>query len=117
MRSRPSHTGFEQRVGPRLEPGQAFEHVVGPARLAVLAVVDDVDAGLDLPADDVGGGARRARRGSGALLCGVLARRLRPSSTQLRRPDQAADVRGEDAVVAALHRAVDVATLVAARSA
>ena len=35
-------------------------HVGGIADLALLAVVDDVDAGLDLLADDVGDGAVHA---------------------------------------------------------
>jgi hypothetical protein len=36
----------------RLEAGEALANVVEEVRFAVFAVVDDVDAGLDLPAGE-----------------------------------------------------------------
>ena len=99
-----------ERVGaglhrPALEAAQAFEHILRPAdRFAELAVTDHVDPGLRLPAHDLGD-----RTGHAGLI-GVLVERLAlllgaQELEQLRRPDQAADMGGENAFGAALHRA------------
>jgi hypothetical protein len=47
--------GFKETIGSRLEAGQAVEHVVRPARFPVFAVVDDVDAGIDLASHHING--------------------------------------------------------------
>src|SRR5262249_48972556 len=72
-------------------------------RFPELAVADHVDAGLGLLAHDVSDGIRQA------LVIRLLVEALSflpraQKVLQLRRPDQAADVRGEDALVAAFHR-------------
>ena len=57
-RSRPSQTAGRS-FGADLEAADAIENVIRPARLAVFAVIDDVDAGLDLLLHHVGDGARK----------------------------------------------------------
>ena len=84
-----------------LEAAQPLVDIGHEARLGVFAVVDDVDAELDLLVHDLDD--RRAQ----ALLVGlrVIPRlsRWRPSSEQIGRPRQAADMGGENAVVASFH--------------
>ncbi len=55
-RSRPSQYIGAFLPGRGSKPRHALEHVVRPARLAVLAVVDDVDAGGSLALHDVRNG-------------------------------------------------------------
>ena len=60
---------------PALEAAQALEHVLRPAdRLAELAVAHHVDAGLRLPAHDVGD-----RIGQAALIGSLVERLARPA--------------------------------------
>jgi hypothetical protein len=71
-------------------------------RLAELAIADHVDAGLGLAAHDIG------NRSGQALVIGFrverLARLFRAQELLQRlRPDQAADMGGEDSIAAALH--------------
>ena len=104
-----------ERVGarlerPPLEAAQAFEHVLRPAdRLAELAVADDVDAGVGLLAHDGGD-----RLGEAAVIGRLVeAVALLPGAQellQLGRPDQAADMGGEDAIGAALHAVLRMST-------
>src|SRR5262249_23363659 len=88
---------------PALESAQALEHILRPAdRFAELAVAHHVDAGVGLVAHDLADGLRQA------LLIGRsverLAALLEPQEVKQRlRPDEAADVAGEDAVRATLH--------------
>ena len=82
-----------------VEPRPRIGH---PVELAVLAVADDVDAGVDLLADHLVDGALHPRRERGlvvglAQLLGVQHR------DQIGRPRQAAGVGGQDAARAALH--------------
>src|SRR5262249_27779605 len=83
-------------------------------RLAELAVADDVDAGLRLLPHDLGDGIGQA------LVIGFLVEPLAclaraQELLQLGRPDQAADVGGENALSAAFHRSSGVGyTLVVA---
>src|SRR5262249_58524691 len=44
----PKPHGFEERVGTRFETGHPVEHVICPARLSVLSIVDDVNTGFSL---------------------------------------------------------------------
>ncbi len=88
-----------------LEAAQALEHVLRPAdRFPELAVADHVDAGLGLAANDLGD-----RIGQAPVVGGLvdrLARLLRAQEILQRlRPDQAADMGGEDAIGAAFHLA------------
>ena len=82
-----------------LEAAQALERVLRPAdRLAELAVARHVDAGVvRLPLDDFLYGQRQPL--SINLFVVRLPGLLRPNERKQRlRPDQAADVRGEDAL-------------------
>src|SRR5262249_53254907 len=88
---------------PALEAREPLQHILRPAdRLAELAVADDVDPGIGLRLDYVDD-----RLGE-ALVIGLLveAVTLLPGAQellQLRRPDQAADMGGEDALGTAFH--------------
>ena len=88
---------------PPLEAAQPFEHVLRPAdRFAELAVADDVDADFGLLVHHLRDRRRQALVISGRVvrLAGLLgAQKL----LQRLRPDQAADMGGQDAVGAALH--------------
>src|SRR5262249_47805917 len=92
-----------RREWPRRQAGQAIVHVESPvAPLAELAVADDVDAGLGLLPDDIVDRVpqtRLVRR----LVVGLAVFDLAQKFDQRGRPHQAADVSGEDAVVAARH--------------
>src|SRR5581483_8080674 len=90
----PEPVGWIERAGPRLEARGALEDVVRPARLAELAVVDDVDAGLGLLRNHFGD-----RRRERTLMSGFIARQIK----QRFGADQAADMRRQDAVVTAFH--------------
>ena len=88
-----------ERVRPRLEAGEPLQAVVRPAGFAELAVVDDVDAGLGLPRDDV-----RHRMLELALMrVAVRGIGIARGVEQRLRTDQAADMGGENAVLAAFH--------------
>ncbi len=82
---------------PQVEAADPLVEVRDPARLAHLAVVDDVDPDLDLAAHDVGDGLPQAfgvRR-----LVDLLPRLLGAQERQqLGRPDQAADMGRHDPV-------------------
>src|SRR5919204_316043 len=89
----------------RLDAGDAVPNVSGVGRLAHLAVADHVDAGGELPGDDLVHrlrGFRLERRGidRGALFA------LEDEVDQGFRSRQAAGVGGEDAVLAGLHAAL-----------
>jgi len=78
-------------------------HVGRVADLALLAVVDDVQAGLDLLADDVGDGAAHARVERPGIRHGPRVERLQ-GSCQVLGPRKATSVCRQDAVGAELHR-------------
>ena len=93
--------GLVEFVRLRLEAGQAIEDVVGPAGFAELAVIDDVDAGFHLPGNHVGDGALE-----GLLISRVV---LLAGVQQSLGTHDAADMGGEDAILAAFHRVVSLA--------
>src|SRR4029453_16304601 len=88
---------------PALETREPLQHILRPAdRLAELAIADHVDSGIGLRLHHVDD------RLSEAQVIGLLveAFALLPRAQellQLRRPDQAADMGGEDALGAAFH--------------
>src|SRR5690606_15270622 len=88
-----------EHVGADLEAGQALEYVGCPARLAELAVVHDVEPGLDLTKHDF---LDRAPEELVALPrpCAFA----RPN--ELGRPHEAADVCRQDSIVTAEHPGV-----------
>jgi hypothetical protein len=93
----------DEGVSRSAETGEAILDVGGVAGLGHLPVVDEVDAGLHLLADDLGHGlthARGQRRpiDGHALLFGVH------RADQILGPRQAAGMRGEKALGAAVHR-------------
>ena len=95
--ARGQHARALERYGTDLEAADPLVQVRDPAGLAHLAVVDDVDPGLDLLAYDV------EDRVSQALLVCVLVDALTPllgreKRQQLRRPDQAPGVGRKDSV-------------------
>src|SRR5690606_35451715 len=93
--------GLVNLVGAGLEAAHALEHIVGPARLAVFAVVHHIDARLELALHDVAG---RRPHGVVELLNVIwIVLRLRRELPQLRGADDAADVGREDTVVTASH--------------
>src|SRR6185436_6405350 len=67
-----------------------------------LAVVDDVDAGVDLLPDDVGDGPAHTRPEGAGVGRGPAVERFQ-QRREVGRPRKAAGVRREDAVGAALH--------------
>src|SRR5262249_56505563 len=97
---RPVRTALDLALA--AEASEPLAHVGGIADLALLTVIDDVDAGGRLLTHDVARGAlnaRRERRGVDRCTC---VHRLEHAE-QLRRPRQAPRVGGEDAVRAAFH--------------
>jgi len=92
-----------RRVRPQRKPAHALDDVLIPAdRLAVFAVADDIDADLPLAADHFGDRIPQAALiGRGIV---GLPRLLCPHDLlEGGRPDQAADMRGEDALAARSH--------------
>ena len=85
-----------------LEPAEPRPRIGHPVELAVLAVADDVDAGVGLLAHDLGDGALHPRRERG-LVVGLAELLGVEHRDQIGRPRQAAGVGGEDAAGAALH--------------
>jgi len=81
----------------RLEARETLIDVVDEARLAELAVVDDVDAGLGLTADDLLDGRLQGLLESRAIV--PAQQRVQ----ELRRPRQAADMGGQYPACAAFH--------------
>src|SRR5207253_3565710 len=91
------------REWPALETAQTLKHVLRPAdRFAELAVADNVDTGLRLPPHDLGDRFGQAAVMGHLVETGTLLLRAQ-KFPQLRRPDQAADMRGKNAIGAALH--------------
>jgi hypothetical protein len=84
------------------EAGEALAHVGRVADLALLAVVHHVHARVGLLLHDVPGGAAHAGREGGGVGRGARVHRLQHGE-EIRGPGEAARVRGEDAVDAALH--------------
>ena len=92
-------------VGDRLEAAETVVDVGEEARLADLAVVDDVDPPVALQPDDLGhgladAGAERLLVDRPALLL------LQERREQVARPGQAADVRRQHPCRAPMHRAI-----------
>ena len=85
-----------------LEPADPRRGVVGKARLGLLAVIDDIDSKLDLPADDIGNRCPNIIGQGVAVerIAGILRMQRRQQRT---RPGKASGVRGQDAVCAAVH--------------
>src|SRR6185503_9980735 len=97
---------FARRGRPALESAQALERVLRPAdALAELAVARHVDAGGGLLAHYFGDRARQACTMS-ALVVGLPGLLGADERQQRRGTDQAADVRGQDALGAAPHPAI-----------
>src|SRR5262249_38460211 len=87
------------------EAAHALRRVGGEADSRLLPVVADVDAGRQLPLDDVSDGRLRLARE--IVLVDRLATILSDEQvTERRRPGQAADVSGKDTMLAALHGAL-----------
>jgi len=86
-------------VRPRLEPAQALQAVIGPAGLAELAIVDDVDPRLRLPRYDI------RHRALELPLIGAAVRGVAILGGIQQRPgaNQAAHMRRQDALPASLH--------------
>ena len=84
------------------EAGQAVTHVEHERLARLLAVVDHVEPGLDLFADDRAHGGAALRRDLGRIDHLAL-QALRVEPRQRRRARQAPGMRGEDAMLAALH--------------
>src|SRR5262249_14145473 len=88
----------------RLDPGQTVTDVAVEARLRLLAVVDDVDAALRLPPDHLGDGAGDALGESSSVIC-LPALLHFHEVQQIVGAGQAARVRRQDPIRAALHAA------------
>jgi hypothetical protein len=86
-----------------VEAGEAMTDVGGVADLPLLAVVDDVHAGVDLLPDDVADGAAHARLEGRRIGRGAGVERLE-RRRQVLGAGKASGVRGQDAVGAELHR-------------
>src|SRR5262245_44672191 len=84
------------------EPGEAMADVGGVADLALLAVVDDVNAGLGLHPDDVGDGLAHAGFEGPGIGDRAGIQRFQ-QGRQVGRPGQTSRVRGEDPIRASLH--------------
>ena len=98
--ARPRVTALER---PALETAEAVEHVLRPReRLAVFAVADDVDAALGLLPDNLRDGVLQCAL-VGRFVVGLAGLLGAKKLLQLRRPDQAADMGGENTVRAAVH--------------
>ena len=92
--------GFDR---PPLEARQPFQHILRPAdRFAEFAVADDIDADLGLLPHHLGDRIFEA-----IVIAGMIVGFARlfgaQEFLQRRRPDQAADMRGENTIAAALH--------------
>ena len=87
------------------EAGEPVPDVGGVADLALLAVADDVDAGLALGPDDVGHRLAHARLEGGRVGHAAGVQRLQEHG-EIVGAGQAAGVRREDAVGAGFHGAV-----------
>ena len=85
-----------------LEAGEPRPRIGHPVDLAVLAVADDVDPGVGLLRHHVRDGAADAGI-EGRLVVGLAELLGVEQRDQVGRPRQAAGVRGQDAVRAALH--------------
>jgi hypothetical protein len=91
-----------RRLSVDLEAAEAFVDIGDEARLAELAVIDDVDAEIDLLADNLGD------RGAQARGVRLLVDRLAPlprlhNIEQIGGTRQAADMSGENSLAASLH--------------
>src|SRR5262249_5532335 len=93
-----------RRVGVELEAGETIGHVSEKARLAHLAVGDDVDAETGLPLHDLADRAAHARIVGGGI-DGFTAQAAAQQRQQIVGARQAAGVRGQDPIVAAVHGA------------
>ena len=85
------------------DPGQPLDHIAGPtAGLSEFTITDDVDAHLRLLAHDLG---NRISQGIGKdrIIDGFAVLACLDESQQFRRPDQAADMRRQDAAGALGH--------------
>jgi hypothetical protein len=92
-----------RRQRPDGDAGQAIVHVEGPVTaLAELPVADDVDAGLDLLADDLLDRFLEAGL-IGGFVVGLAVLDLAQEFDQFRRPHQAADMGGANAIDGAGH--------------
>src|SRR6476646_7497124 len=93
-----------QLVRPRPEPARALQAVIGPAGLAELAIVDDVDPRLRLPRCDI------RHRALEFPLIGAPVRGVAILGGIPHRPgaNQAAHMRRQDALLASLHGVVSV---------
>jgi hypothetical protein len=92
-------------VSPRplalLKAAHALEHVPRPADgLAVFTIVDDVEADIRLLAHNVGDAVVQARIEC-RLIVGLAVASRFEQLLKLHRPDQAADMRGQDSAAAA----------------
>ena len=85
-----------------LEAAEALVDIGDEARLAELAVVDHVDAELDLPAHDLADGAAQPR-GMGLLVDRLALLLGLDRGEQIGGPRQAADMSGENAIAACFH--------------
>jgi hypothetical protein len=91
------------RRGLALEAGEAIHDVAEEARLPLLTVGDDVDAGVGLPAHDLG--HRLAHQpGIGVAIVGLPSVLRGQEGNEGIGPRQAADVGREDPFRASLHR-------------
>src|SRR5690606_33374332 len=84
-------------IGADLEAADSLEDVRRPARFAVLAVVDDIEANIDLPPDDVLDGARGLRVDEMPVVASSL------QLDERLRPHEAAGMSRQDAFLASLH--------------
>ena len=105
--ARPGPGTAVRRVGVGLEAAEPLIDVSDEARLGVFAVVDDVDAELDLLADDL---LDRARKpcAAGRLVDRLALLARQQSVEQVGRSRQRAGVGGEDAAGALLHGNVPI---------
>ncbi len=102
--------GFLRRYRANGNPGKPFVDVERPVgAFAELAVADNVDADLGLPAHDFRNRIRKARFERRFVISLAVLDRP-PERDELWRPDQAADVSGENAIAAVRHDAVPVCT-------
>src|SRR6185437_14874500 len=90
-----------QLIGPMFESGNPFENVIRPTGFSEFAVIDDVNAGLGLQLHHVADGI--AQKILIALLIWGGFRRFVGEIAKLLRADDAADVRGENSVLASFH--------------
>ena len=94
--------GRRRAVAGAAQTCEAVAQIEHEALAALLAIVDDVDAGFDLLRDDGvdGGAAARFKRG---CVEGFAARALHVKLGQGGGPRQAAGMRGQDAILTELH--------------